>query len=202
MAFAPSDTQIELTPAPVSVKFVIAGGFGVGKTTFVRSVSEITPLITEGAMTETGLSIDDSSLLQSKESTTVAMDFGRITVDDDLVMYLFGTPGQTRFGFMWDDIVEGALGALVLVDSRRLDDCHPAIDYFAERDIPFVVVFNHFDTSHRPDLEAVRYALNVDRGIPLVDCDARERESVKNALLSMLDHLLERLTTGQRPPSG
>lgn len=181
-----------------SVKLIVGGGFGVGKTTFVGAISEIPPLTTEAAMTSESAGIDDATLVERKTTTTVAMDFGRITVDESLVMYLFGTPGQDRFGFMWDDLCEGALGALVLVDTRRLADCFTALDYFERRRTPFVVGVNHFDGTHRYSIADVRDALGVPGDVPVVDCDARERESAKVLLLTLLHHVYDRVQHGAR----
>jgi len=175
-----------------SVKLVVAGGFGVGKTTFVSAVSEIPPLRTEAAMTDESKGVDDTSKVQAKVTTTVAMDFGRITVDDSLVMYIFGTPGQERFAFMWDDLCDGALGAVVLADTRRLSDSFVALDYFEARDTPFIVAVNHFDGSYHYPIPEVRDALGVAEHIPVVDCDARERESVKVALVTLLQDVYDR----------
>ena len=191
MASSPSSTG---TPhrrvVPIPVKIVIAGGFGVGKTTLVSAVSEITPLTTEAAMTAVGLGHDDPAGMSPKTTTTVAMDFGRITVDESLVLYLFGTPGQDRFGFMWDDLSLGALGAVALVDLRRVEDVFPALDYFEKHGLPFVVAMNVFDGTPRHEMADVRAALDIDPDVPVLFTDARSREAVKDVLLALLELVL------------
>jgi uncharacterized protein len=174
----------------LSVKIVVAGGFGVGKTTLVGAVSEIEPLRTEALMTEASAPVDDLTMLPDKTTTTVAMDFGRITLAEDLVLYLFGTPGQNRFWFMWDDITRGAIGAVVLVDTRRLADCFGAVDYVEQRDIPFIVALNAFDGILLHDVDEVREALQLGPEVPFVVTDARERESVKNVLVTLVEHAM------------
>jgi len=181
---------VDASGATMSVKIVVAGGFGVGKTTFVGSVSEIVPLTTEGVMTEEGQGHDDNTVLPDKRTTTVAMDFGRISLDEDLILYLFGTPGQQRFWFMWNDLVLGAIGAVVLVDSRRLADGFAAVDYFEARGLPFVVGLNRFDGVAVHTVEQVREALAVSDDVPMLDCDARDRGSTKGMLIRLVEHAL------------
>jgi uncharacterized protein len=178
--------------AQSALKVLVAGGFGVGKTTMVGAVSEIPPLRTEELLTEAGAGIDDLTGVDRKTTTTVALDFGRITINDDLVLYLFGTPGQDRFWFMWDELAGGALGAVVLADTRRLDSCFPAIDFFEHRGIPFVLAVNCFDDADRYPIDEVRDALDIDDPVPVLHCDARSRESCKEVLVALLQHLMQR----------
>jgi signal recognition particle receptor subunit beta len=185
-----SDRDSAQSRIPVALKILIAGGFGAGKTTMVGSVSEIRPLQTEEVLTGTD-GYDDTSGVEGKRTTTVTMDFGRITITEDLQLYLFGTPGQDRFWFLWDELSHGALGAVVLADTRRLADSFVALDYFEARNTPFVVGVNHFVDSYHYPIPEVREALGVGDGIPVVDCDARNRESVKTALITLLQHVYQ-----------
>lgn len=190
MAFVSSETSATHALSASAVKILIAGGFGVGKTTMVGSVSEIRPLRTEEMLTELSSGVDDLSGVEDKTTTTVALDFGRITINPELILYLFGTPGQERFWFMWDELAYEALGAVVLADTRRLESCFAAVDFFERRKIPFMVAVNCFDNAPLYEVQEVREALSIDNAIPTVLCDVRKRNSSKQVLVTLLEYLI------------
>jgi signal recognition particle receptor subunit beta len=186
---------------PVALKILIAGGFGAGKTTMVGSVSEIRPLQTEEVLTGVDGG-DDLAGVETKRTTTVTMDFGRITITDDLQLYLFGTPGQDRFWFLWDELSQGALGAVVLADTRRLADCFPSIDYFEQRGTPFVVAVNCFDAERRFGSDAIARALDLDPDVPVVEFDAREPIGARNVLIELVEYVARRQLTAAGARAG
>ncbi|MEN3305134.1 MAG: uncharacterized protein V7603_1336 [Micromonosporaceae bacterium] len=190
MDFGPFESE-HAPGLPVALKILIAGGFGAGKTTMVGSVSEIRPLRTEEYLTDESVGVDDISGVEGKITTTVAMDFGRITINDELVLYLFGTPGQDRFWFVWDELALGAIGAIVLADTRRLAACFPSVDYFERRGTPFIVAVNCFDGARRYKPEEVQHALDLDPEVPVLLCDARHRESGKDVLIALVEHVMK-----------
>jgi signal recognition particle receptor subunit beta len=190
MVYGSSEHKARPMPMPYAIKILIAGGFGAGKTTLVGSVSEIRPLRTEERLSEPSARVDQLYGVEQKTTTTVAMDFGRITLREDLLIYLFGTPGQERFWFMWDELAHGALGAVVLADTRRLTDSFPAIDYFERRGVPFVVGVNCFDEAKRFAVNDIRSALDLVDDVPVVPCDARQRSSSKDVLVALVEHAI------------
>ena len=201
MVFDHSDSAIDGDALPVALKILVAGGFGVGKTTLVSAVSEIQPLLTEEYLTDESVGVDDTSGVEMKSTTTVAMDFGRITLNHDLVLYLFGTPGQDRFLFVWDELSLGAIGAIVLADTRCLAECFPSVDYFEQRGMPFIIAVNCFDGTRMYEPAEVQLALNLDPGVPVVLCDARRRDSAKETLIALVEHAMRAAWGHQDEPA-